>query len=58
MSAKERWIEALMQCPRISYERHGHNSLPIDGCECADCELWRKAERLHDEYRRESGLPV
>lgn len=57
-TARNRWVSVLMQCPRISPTRHGHETLPVSGCPCGDCELWRKANKLHDEYRQAAGLPV
>ena len=52
------WVEALRRCPRISRERHGDSVLPVNGCDCGDCNPWRKANKLHDEYRLASGLPI
>jgi len=55
-----KWVNALCVCPRICqyWYEHGINLPPVNGCSCKACEAWKKANKLHDEYRKLSGLPI
>lgn len=57
-NARDRWLEALLACPRVDPDRHPGDDLPVIDCLCDSCELWRRENRLCNNYRRVRGLPV
>lgn len=44
------WTDALGKCEL--HLRHKGVTMPVDGCDCRECEQWRRAKELQSEFFR------